>query len=401
MLYFDEDKAYDLSKKYLDHYTMAKIAFSNKSKYYNDLKGFMRKVLSKKKGHVKYLLQLILEFEMKYIEECKNNNNIIFNYFEDFDEFQEISEISKNSAKLLNFYNLYLLKKNIETKINDSNGHHIVQNIVNYMKNNEPSDYNFNNNKMQIDNLIKIVCLDKALNLIKHSYISNDNNVQNINNKDENVFIENINEDNIIYEILQLCQDKNYKNILNNSSSSYVQKSFYEKSLQFLHDYFENFVMPSENENEVKNDSYIILFILNELIKNKKMLYNNLKPFISEIINKCILLDKDDIYNKLGNDENYEENENQKINLIYRITSDQSIVIKLSKYFKYFYDVFLNTINEIRENEMSKNENNRILHLEEFTNILNNLIKPENMENINNAYNNIININKIEEEDII
>ena len=172
MLNFDEDKAYYLSKKYLDHYTMAKIAFRNKKKYYNDLKEFMRNVLRKKRGHVKYLLQLILEFEMKYIGECKNYNNVIFNYFEDFDEFPEISEISKNSAKLNNFYNLYLLKKNIEIRINNSNGHNIVQNIVNCMKNNDINDYNFsNNNKIQIDNLIKIICLDKALNLIKQIQI--------------------------------------------------------------------------------------------------------------------------------------------------------------------------------------------------------------------------------------
>ena len=402
MLNFDEDKAYYLSKKYLDHYTMAKIAFSNKNKYYNDLKEFMRNVLSKKKGHIKYLLQLILEFEMKYINDCKNNNNIIFNYFEDFDEFPEISQISQNSAKLQNFYNLYLLKKNIKIKINDNNGHNIVQNIVNYMKNN---DFNSYNNKIQIDNLIKIICLDKALNLIKHSFIDN-NNEQRINNiNNENIFSENINEDNIIYEILQLCQDKNYKNILNynsNDTYSHAHKTFYEKTIQFLHDYFDNYIIPTEDQNEVKNNSYIILFILKELIKNNKIPYNNLKTFISEIINKCILFDNDYIYNKFNDDENYEENKNQKINLIYRLTAEQSIVIKLSRCFKDFSDVFLSTINDIKENEMNKNENNRIIHLVEFVNVLNNLIKPENMDNSNYVdNNNIIDINKMEEEEDI
>ena len=206
----------------------------------------------------------------------------------------------------------------------------------------------------------------------------------------------------MIYEILQLCQENNYKNILNNNSDSSPQKTFYEKTLKFLHDYFDNYIMPSENENEVKTNSYIILFIINELIKNKKMPYNILKAFISEIINKCILLDNDCIYNKFDNDENFEENENQKINLIYRITAEQSTVIKLSRCFKDFKEVFLHAINDIKESEMNKNENNKILHLEEFANILINLIKPENMENANYAgNNNIIDINKMDEEEDI
>ena len=194
----------------------------------------------------------------------------------------------------------------------------------------------------------------------------------------------------------------NYKNILNNNGDPSPPKSFYERALKFLHDYFDNYIMPSENENEVKTNSYIILFIINELIKNKKMPYNILKAFISEIINKCILLDNDCIYNKFDNDENFEENENQKINLIYRITAEQSTVIKLSRCFKDFKEVFLNAINDIKESEMNKNENNKILHLEEFANILINLIKPENMENANYAgNNNIIDINKMDEEEDI
>ena len=397
MLNFDIDKAYYLSKKYIDHFTMAKIAFNNKNKYYNDLKEYMRKILSKKRGHIKYLLQLILEFEMHYVNNSKDNNNILFNYFEDFEEFpKEISEIVRNSQKLQNFYNLYLLKKNIETKINENNGHNLIQSIVLNIKNNDAGDYY--NSKIKIDNLIKIICLDKTLNLIKYSLlnnnnINNDNNIVNIN---LNTFFENITEDNIIYEILLLCQDKNYKNILNNSSE-YHQKQFYEKALKFLQDYFDNYIMPMENPDEVKENCYIILFLLNEFIKNNKLSYNNIKMFIGEICNKCIIIDNDYINNKF-NDYEVDENENQKKNLKYKKTAELSIVIKLLRCFRTFKEVFVNAINGIKEDEMNKNEENRILNLLEFVTILNNLIKPEIMDNFNY---NIDNKMEEEEEEII
>ena len=105
------------------------------------------------------------------------------------------------------------------------------------MKNNEAGD--FYNNKIKIDNLIKIICLDKSLNLIKYAFLNN-NNDNNIIKFNPNIFFENITEDNIIYEILQLCQDKNYKNILKNKGE-YPQKIFYEKIFKFLQDYFDNY----------------------------------------------------------------------------------------------------------------------------------------------------------------
>ena len=391
MLNFDVDKAYYLSKKYLDHFTMAKIAFNNKNKYYNDLKEFMRNVLSKKRGHIKYLLQLILEFEMHYVNNSKDNNNILFNYFEDFDEFQkEIAEIARNSQKLQNFYNLYLLKKNIETKINESNGHNLVQNIVLNMKNNDAGD--LYNNKIKIDNLIKIICLDKALNLITYANSNNNNIIINDNNN-INTFNENISEDNIIYEILQLCQDKNYKNILNNKGE-YPEKTFYEKTVKFLQDYFDNYIMPLENPEEVKENCYIILFLLNECIKNKKISYNDVKMFIAEICNKCFIIDNDYINNKFNDYDEDDKNENQKKNLKYKKTAELSIVLKLLRCFDNFKEIFLNAINGIKEDELNKNEENRILYLLEFVNILNNLIKPEIMDNFNNNID-----NKMEEEE--
>ena len=410
MINFDIDKAYYLAKKYFDHFTLAKISFNNKNKYYNDLKEFMKGVLSKKRGHIKYLLQLILQFEMEYIHNCKDNNNIIFNYFEDFDDFKkDMVGLVQTTPKLQNFYNLYLLKKNIETKINENNGHNLVQNIVTNMKNKDPND--MNTYKLKLDNLIKIVCLDKALNIIKYSYINN-NNIDNdnyINNNDNNlnIFKDNINEDNIIYEILLLCNQNNYKNILN-YKDDYPYKTFYEKAIKFLEDYFNNYIIPMQNQNEIKENSYIILFLLNECIKNKKISYDNVKSFIGEIINKSIISDKEYIYSQLYNKDNQVENVNQKINLIYRKTAKESIVIKISRCFKNMNDIILETINQIKEDEMNKDENNRITYLLEFVGILHNLIKPENMDNLENNNNNIIIDNKMdvdeqeeEEEEII
>ena len=58
-------------------------------------------------------------------------------------------------------------------------------------------------------------------------------------------------------------------------------------------------------------------------------------------------------------------------------------------------DIILGNINQIKEDEMNKDENNRITHLLEFVGILHNLIKPENMDNLENN-NNIIIDNKME-----
>ena len=394
MMNFDIDKAYYLSKKYFDHFTMAKIAFNNKKQYYNDLKVFMKDVLSKKRGHIKYLLQLILELEIEYINNSKDNNNIIFNYFEDFEDFKkDMADIVQTDPKLLNFYNLYLLKKNIETNINQNNGHNLLQNIVSNMTNNDPND--MEKNKLKLDNLIKIVCLDKALNIIKFSHINN--NIDNDN--DINIFKDNINEDNIIYEVLQLCNMNNYKNMLN-YKGDYPHKTFYEKAIKFLEDYFNNYIISMQNQNEIKENCYIILFLLNECIKNKKISYDNVKLFISQIINRCIISDKEYIYSHLYNKDNDEVgNENQKINLIYRKTAKESIVIKISRCFKNMNDIIIEKINQIKENEMNKNVDNRIEYLLEFVGILYNLIKPENMDNKENNNNIIDNKMELDEEE--
>ena len=258
------------------------------------------------------------------------------------------------------------------------------------MKNNDAGD--FYNNKIKIDNLLKIICLDKSLNLIKYAFLNN-NNENNIIHFNQNTFFENITEDNIIYGILQICQDKNYKNILNNKGE-YPQKTFYEKTLKFLQDYFDNYIISLENPEEVKENCYIILFLLNECIKNNKISYDDVKILIGEICNKCIIIDNDYINNIFNDYEEDEKNENQKKNLKYKKTAELSIVIKLLRCFRNFKEIFLNEINGIKEDEMNKNEENRILYLLEYVNILNNLIQPEKMDNFNSNID-----NKMEEEE--
>ena len=166
---FDIDRTYQICKKYLDDSTLAKIAFSNKDKYYSDLKIFMKKELEKKKGHIKYILQMILELEIENIHNCKDDNNIIFNYFEEFSSFEkEISEIVKMNKKAQNFFNLYLLQKDIKNNnINDNDGKLVEKIILEMQK--EAKLNNYINNKMKIDYLIKILCIDKSLSLIKNS----------------------------------------------------------------------------------------------------------------------------------------------------------------------------------------------------------------------------------------
>ena len=184
---FDIERTYQLCKKYLDDFTLAKIAFSYKDKYYSDLKNFMKKELIKKKGHIKYILQLILLFEIENITNCKNDNNIMFNYFEEFSYFEkDIAEIVKMSKKAENFFNLYLLQKDFVNNINNSK---LVQNIVLDMKK-EAQLNDDNNDKIKIDYLIKILCLDKTLNLIKNKeegFVQdiNNNNIIDINNNME------------------------------------------------------------------------------------------------------------------------------------------------------------------------------------------------------------------------
>ena len=189
---FDAERAYQICKKYLDDYTLAKIAFNEKNKYYSDLKNFMKKELIKKKGHIKYILQLILEFEIENINKCKDNNSIIFNYFEEFSHFENIiSNIVKITKKSENFYNLYLLQKDILSNINDNK---LVQNILLNMKK-EAQINDDVDNKAKIDYLIKILCLDNSLDFIKNSYLSNKNRGIMEDNNDNKMIIDQEEED--------------------------------------------------------------------------------------------------------------------------------------------------------------------------------------------------------------
>ena len=176
---FDKDRTYQLSKKYLDDYILSKIAFSNKEKYYPDLKIFMKKELEKKRGHIKYILQLILQFEIEYIHNCEDCNNIIFNFFEEFSSFEkEITEIINFNKKAQNFFNSYLLQKNLLNKIIDEN---LVEKIVSEIK--KEAEINDDiNNKNKVKYLVKILGLDKIISLMKESYL---------NNKDEEKFDNN------------------------------------------------------------------------------------------------------------------------------------------------------------------------------------------------------------------
>ena len=175
---FDNERTYQICKKYLDEYTLAKISFNNKEKYYGDLKNFMKKELINKKGHIKYILQLILEFEIENINNNnKNDNNIIFNYFEEFSFFEkEIKDIIKISKKSQNFFDLYILQKDMKNNIKDEK---LKEKIILDMK--KDAELNGeNNNKMKIDYLLKILYMDKSLELIKKSY-----SLENEKNEDE------------------------------------------------------------------------------------------------------------------------------------------------------------------------------------------------------------------------
>ena len=183
-------------KKNLDDYTLAKIAFNNKNKYYSDLKNFMKKELIKKKGHIKYILQLILEFEIEYINNSKDNNSIMFNYFEEFSYFENmISDIVKMTKKAENFYNLYLQQKDILNNINDNQ---LVEKIVLDMRKEAQINGDINN-KNKIDYLIKILCLDKSLNFIKSSYLNKKNEGINEDNNDSKMIIDQDEEEEFIH----------------------------------------------------------------------------------------------------------------------------------------------------------------------------------------------------------
>ena len=193
---FDAERAYQICKKYLDDYTLAKIAFNYKSKYYSDLKNFMKKELIKKKGHIKYILQLILEFEIEYINNSKDNNSIMFNYFEEFSYFENmISDIVKMTKKAENFYNLYLQQKDILNNINDNQ---LVEKIVLDMRKEAQINGDINN-KNKIDYLIKILCLDKTLNFIKSSYLNKKNEGINEDNNDSKMIIDQDEEEEFIH----------------------------------------------------------------------------------------------------------------------------------------------------------------------------------------------------------
>ena len=193
---FDAERTYQISKKNLDDYTLAKIAFNNKNKYYSDLKNFMKKELIKKKGHIKYILQLILEFEIEYINNSKDNNSIMFNYFEEFSYFENmISDIVKMTKKAENFYNLYLQQKDILNNINDNQ---LVEKIVLDMRKEAQINGDINN-KNKIDYLIKILCLDKSLNFIKSFYLNKKNEGINEDNNDSKMIIDQDEEEEFIH----------------------------------------------------------------------------------------------------------------------------------------------------------------------------------------------------------
>ena len=188
LYFFDIDRAYQISKKYFDDYTLAKIAFNNKEKYYSDLKIYMKKELLKKKGHIKFILQIILGYEIENIHNSKDDNRIIFNYFEEFSSFEkEISEIVKINKKAENFFDLYLLQKDILNK-NNINDKELLEKIILEMKKEAKFKEDIND-EMKINYLIKILCLDKSLSLINNSYLNNNDNRMIIDQDEENEIV--------------------------------------------------------------------------------------------------------------------------------------------------------------------------------------------------------------------
>ena len=114
-------------------------------------------------------------FEIDFINKCKDDNNIEFNYFEEFIAFEkEIFEIIKISKKAKYFFNLYLLQKNIKNNVEDN----LYDKIVKDMKNEAKLKWNDNDNN-NINYFTKLLSLNKCLNLIK-----NENKASMINNND-------------------------------------------------------------------------------------------------------------------------------------------------------------------------------------------------------------------------
>ena len=188
LYFFDIDRAYQISTKYFDDSTLAKIAFNNKEKYYSDLKIYMKKELLKKKGHIKFILQIILGYEIENIHNSKDDNRIIFNYFEEFSSFEkEISEIVKINKKAENFFDLYLLQKDLLNK-NNINDKELLEKIILEMKKEAKFKEDIND-EMKINYLIKILCLDKSLSLINNSYLNNNDNRMIIDQDEENEIV--------------------------------------------------------------------------------------------------------------------------------------------------------------------------------------------------------------------
>ena len=360
LMKYDIDRTYKLCKKYLDHITLAAIAFSNKNKYYSDLKNFMNNTLKNKRAHIKNILLQILKLELKEIQLSKDEFfNPEFNFFEEFDEFiDEIYEISKTNPKFLKFLNLYLLQKDIKTNTNERNCelNDIIYNIDN------------KNEIENIDYLIKILNINKGINIVKSSFFQND------------LKKEEINEENILYLIGIICEKLHYKNLLNQNT-----KNIYEKIMKFVSDYFNNFIQDKADPDELKKKSYFVLFILNECIKSKKINIDKANAFICTIIHKCLYIDNDFIYKELSG---ISENNNQKMNLIYRLAAEKSIIVKMYQCFKELNPVFIDKINRIKEDELNLEEEIRTNHLIEFISVVMNIFKKEKDE-INNVKNNI------------
>ena len=106
---------------------------------------------------------------------------------------KEIADIVKTNKKSEYFFDLYLLQKNILNNIDDENlGEKIISEMKREKKEEKIDDAN---DKRKIDYLIKLLCLNKSVNLIKESYSNNkdeemlDNNNRMDIDKDEEELI--------------------------------------------------------------------------------------------------------------------------------------------------------------------------------------------------------------------
>ena len=165
--------------------------------------------------------------------------------------------------------------------------------------------------------------------------------------------------------------------------------------MKFLSDYFNNFIQDKADPDELKEKSYFVLFILNECIKTKKINIDKANAFICTIIHKCLYIDNDFIYKKLNG---INENDNQKMNLIYRLTAEKSIIIKMYQCFKELNPIFIDKINRIKEDELNKEEEIRTDHLIEFINVVMNIFKKEK-EEINNFRKNNLDVDDDDDDE--